>query len=131
MRREINEKHDMDVATQPAGGHTKGLGFSINWQKGPLMVDGVRQEPNGAFVEDVIAAALGRMQHYQASEFKCRENALAITKLEECLTKTSNPPIGEHTCPKCGANLEEWYDEEAGYGETWCADNCGWFRVFP
>ena len=85
MRSEISEQHDVDGQGRPAGGCTKGRGFSINWQKGPLMVDGVRREPNGAFVEDVIAAALGRIQHYQASEFKCRENALAITKLEEAL----------------------------------------------
>lgn len=65
---------------------TLGRGISISWQNGPLGVDGLlRREPNGAFVEDVIAAALGRLQHYQASAFKCRENALAITKLEEAL----------------------------------------------
>ena len=47
-----------------------------------------RQLPNGAFVEDVIAAALGRLQFYQTAssgKFACRENALAITKLEEAL----------------------------------------------
>jgi hypothetical protein len=44
-----------------------------------------RREPNGAFVEGVIAAALDRLEHYQSSPFRCRENALAITKLEEAL----------------------------------------------
>ena len=44
-----------------------------------------RLERTGAFVEDVIAAALDRIEHYQTSEFRCRENALAITKLEEAL----------------------------------------------
>ena len=30
-------------------------------------------------------AAIDRLEYYQASKFKCRENALAITKLEEAL----------------------------------------------
>lgn len=85
MRSAITERHDVDGQDRPAGGLTEGRGFMIEWQNGPLAVDGVRLEPNGAFVEDVIAAALGRIQHYQGSKFKCRENALAITKLEEAL----------------------------------------------
>ena len=85
MRSEILEAHNVDAEGRPAGGTTIGRGFKIDWQNGPLAVDGVRVEPNGAFVEDVIAAALGRIQHYQTSKFRCRENALAITKLEEAL----------------------------------------------
>lgn len=44
-----------------------------------------RREPSGAFVTGVIQAALDRLEHYQSSKFRCRENALAITKLEEAL----------------------------------------------
>ena len=85
MRGVIVEQHDVDANGNPSGGRTTGRGFDNQWQSGPLAVDGVRREPNGSFVEDIIAAALGRIQHYQASRFKCRENALAITKLEEAL----------------------------------------------
>ena len=81
----IIETHRTDEAGNPAGGHTEGRGISIDWQDGPLAVDGERREPNGAFVEDVIAAARGRLEHYQTSRFRCRENALAITHLEEAL----------------------------------------------
>lgn len=81
----ISQYHDVDENGRPAGGTTVGTGFSISWQNGPLAVDGVRKQPNGAFVEDVIKAALGRLYFYQSTEFKCRENALAITKLEEAL----------------------------------------------
>ena len=81
----ISEDHQVDDAGFPAGGTTMGLGIEIHWQDGPLAADGERREPNGAFVESVIAAALGRLQHYQSTVFKCRENALAITKLEEAL----------------------------------------------
>jgi hypothetical protein len=85
MRQEITSRHHRDERGNPAGGETHGLGLSITWQNGPLAVDGTRREPNGAFVEDVIAAAVDRIQFYQAGKFKCRENALAITKLEEAL----------------------------------------------
>ena len=87
MRSPIVEDHKRDEQNRPAGGTTTGKGFTIEWQNGPLgrPEDGTRIEPNGAFVEGVIAAALGRLEYYQSSKFNCRENALAITKLEEAL----------------------------------------------
>lgn len=71
---------------KPAGGTVRGVGLSIDWQNGPLGApdDPNRKEPNGAFVETVIASAVQRIEHYQ-QYFPCRENALAITKLEEAL----------------------------------------------
>ena len=84
MTQEIVGKHDNDENGNPHGGLTVGRGINIEWQKGPLgrSEDGSRVEPNGAFVEGVIAAAIDRLEYYQASKFKCRENALAITDLE-------------------------------------------------
>lgn len=70
---------------KPAGGSVRAVGLSVDWQSGPLGRGVERLEPNGAFVETVIAAAKQRIEHYQSTEFKCRENALAITKLEEAL----------------------------------------------
>jgi predicted deacetylase len=35
--------------------------------------------------EDLIAMVITRLEHFQKSEFACRENALAITKLEEAM----------------------------------------------
>ena len=41
---------------------------------------------NGAFVEDVIEAARQRLLFFNSNpKFRCRENSLAITKLEEAL----------------------------------------------
>lgn len=85
MNQPIMESHDTDADGNPSGGSTNGTGIAISWQNGPLAVKGERLEANGAFVEGVINAAIGRLQHYQASKFSCRENALAITKLEEAL----------------------------------------------
>ena len=54
---------------------------TVNFQRGPIKEYGV----NGAFNEDLIAMVLCRLEHFQKTEFSCRENAVAITKLEEAL----------------------------------------------
>lgn len=87
----INEckiMNKIDDIGNPSGGFVYGTGVRIDWQEGPLGRAAERKEPNGAFVETVISAALQRIEHYQNvsdGKFKCRENALAITKLEEAL----------------------------------------------
>lgn len=53
----------------------------INFQEGPIKENGV----NGVMNEDLIAIVIARLEGFQNSEFRCRENACAITKLEECL----------------------------------------------
>lgn len=85
MNQAIHGQHFNDANGKPAGGHTTGVGIDIIWQNGPLGRGAERLEPNGAFVEGVIAAAVDRLQYYQKSGFACRENALALTKLEEAL----------------------------------------------
>lgn len=82
----------------PAGGRVYGTGFHIEWQNGPLRTpipgpgahgsDGPRwvtKAPNGAFVEDVLRACQRRLEFYQGTKFKCRQNELAITHIEEAL----------------------------------------------
>lgn len=86
MRSAIIEQHNTDEQGRPAGGTTVGRGFAIEWQNGPLAVDGVRREPNGAFVEDVIAAVVGRLKHYQSTQFACHWNEQAIVALESALS---------------------------------------------
>ena len=53
----------------------------VQFQKGPIKECGV----NGVMNEDLIAMVIDRIQSFQESEYKCRENAVAITKLEEAL----------------------------------------------
>lgn len=74
-----------DENGNPSGGSVDGVGLSIKWQDGPLGRGKDRVEPSGAFVETVIDAARQRLEYYQASRFRCKENALAITKLEGAL----------------------------------------------
>lgn len=53
----------------------------VQFQNGSIKESGV----NGCQQEDLIAICIHRLQCFQSSDFKCRENALAITKLEEAL----------------------------------------------
>ncbi len=85
MLAEYQAHNDTDAYGNPTGGSVRGTGLEIEWQSGPLGRGEDRKEPNGAFVETVIDAARQRIEFYQASKFKCRENAIAITKLEEAL----------------------------------------------
>jgi len=85
MLAEYNASNFTDPDLNPTGGSVRGTGLTIDWQDGPLGRGVERKEPNGAFVETVIDAARQRIQFYQESKFACRENAIAITKLEEAL----------------------------------------------
>jgi hypothetical protein len=53
----------------------------VEFQKGPLAETG----PNGISNEALLAIVIDRLQCFQAGEFRCRENAIAITKLEEAM----------------------------------------------
>jgi len=81
----FTSEHWNDADDNPAGGTTFGTGFAIGWQNGPLGRDEGREEPNGAFVEDIIAAAADRIRYYQQSKFACAENATALDHLNEAL----------------------------------------------
>jgi len=88
MMQVLNTSNTTDENGNPTGGYVKAVGVDITWQDGPLGRGEERQEPNGAFVEGVIEAARQRIDFYQKAnngKFACRENALAITKLEEAL----------------------------------------------
>jgi hypothetical protein len=78
----VEHTHHLDENGNPAGGYTNGVGFTIIWQNGPLAVDGVRREPNGAFVEHVLCAVIGRIEFYQESKFHCIHNAVALGHLK-------------------------------------------------
>lgn len=54
---------------------------TIHFQEGPIKECGV----NGVCNEDLINMVIDRLEHFQNSEFACRENAVVITKLEEAL----------------------------------------------
>jgi len=53
----------------------------IYFQNGPIKEVGT----NGISNESLLAVVIDRLQCFQTSEFSCRENSLALTKLEEAL----------------------------------------------
>ena len=81
MRQEFFSEHWNDPNGNPEGGVSTGKGFCISWQRGPLGVGEERREPNGAFVEDIIHAAIERIEFYQNSQFNCQENQDALYHL--------------------------------------------------
>ena len=53
--------------------------IDIKFQLGPIKEVGV----NGCQIEDVIDILVARLEGFQNGPYKCRENALSITKLQE------------------------------------------------
>jgi len=81
----IKSEHWTDDDGNPTGGITEGRGFTISWQNGPLGRGNDRREPNGAFVEGVIQAALDRLMFYQNTRFRCPANERAVGHLRNAL----------------------------------------------
>lgn len=85
MSTQIKSEHWNDKEGNPAGGSTFGNGFAISWQNGPLGRGTERKEPNGAFVEDIIKAAIDRIEFYQDGKFACDYNRAALVQLKGAL----------------------------------------------
>lgn len=68
----------------------KKLLSEIRFQEGPIKESGV----NGVCNEDLIAMVICRLEHFNQTEFRCRENSMAITKLEESLLWLRKRTIG-------------------------------------
>lgn len=95
----ISALNATDLDGNPTGGsvglaigNTEPLELSINWQDGPrgtgeTNADGspVLAPPNGAFVEDVLWAALQRLEFFNQSKYRDRANSIAITRIEQAL----------------------------------------------
>ena len=89
--------NNVDENFQPIGGSVNlRVGknrnpLRVQWQNGPRgQEDGSLAEPNGAFVEDVLWAALQRLEFFQKGQYRDRANAIAITKIEEALQALHN-----------------------------------------
>lgn len=85
MKQEMDTHNYNDADGNPAGGYVEAKGLQIEWQNGPLGRGEDRREPNGAFVETVIAAAVQRIEYYQDSKFHSVENAVALGHLRAAL----------------------------------------------
>lgn len=80
----FNANHEYEVREVPADGATISkdeIYAKVLFQRGPIKENGV----NGCHNEDLIAIVIDRLQCLNQGNFACRENAIAITKLEEAL----------------------------------------------
>lgn len=64
----------------PTGNQTAAATI-INFQNGPINEAGV----NGISNESLLAIVIDRLQCFQSGDFKCRENAIALTHLEDAM----------------------------------------------
>lgn len=72
------------LVTLPPSENAAGLAaksWQISFQNGPINENGV----NGLTQEVLLAIVADRLRSFQAGKFSCRENALALTKIEEAM----------------------------------------------
>lgn len=99
---DLKAVNGVDENENPSGGYVRLLKpnamseddimLLINWQDGPRGQEGTDEllPPNGAFVEDVLWAALQRLEFFNESKYRDRANSIAITKIEEALQALKN-----------------------------------------
>lgn len=72
---------DPDPGTPKISEHAKRWSQQISFQNGPIKEYGV----NGVSQEALLAILIDRLRSFQAGPFACRENAIALTDLENAL----------------------------------------------
>lgn len=86
----LNEELDIFVADEPGQGnacheyrieHPTRQMASISFQNGPLSESGV----NGITQETLLAIVEDRLIGFQSGQYACRENAVALTKIQEAM----------------------------------------------
>lgn len=76
--------HEYSIAIPVTTANTHGYQvFHLSFQNGPVQPNG--DGVNGITQETLIAICIDRLRGFQNGPFPCRENALALTKLEEAL----------------------------------------------
>ena len=78
--------HEYRVRSRMLKDATKASLAIISFQNGSIREAGV----NGCHHEDLIAIVLDRLRAFQKGDYACRENAIAITKLEEALHRLND-----------------------------------------
>lgn len=73
--------HEYEIDQVEGAPDSGGTKTRISFQNGPIQEAGV----NGISGEALIAIVIDRLRSFQAGPYACRENALALTKLEESL----------------------------------------------
>jgi hypothetical protein len=78
-----NARHEYQVVPTGcnAGAKLGDVCAVVSFQNGPILEKGV----NGVMNEDLLAIVIDRLEGFQSGDYKCRENAIALTKCQEAL----------------------------------------------
>lgn len=72
---------ESSVSNRSATGECYGRSCIISFQNGPIAEAGV----NGVSQEALLAIVEDRLKCFQAGPYACRENAIALTKIQEAM----------------------------------------------
>jgi hypothetical protein len=87
---QFNAPHLFHVhSVQATNPETSMVGI-VHFQEGPINEVGV----NGVSNEDLIHMVICRLEHFQQSQYSSRDNAIAITYLEDALLRLRKRTIG-------------------------------------
>jgi len=83
----VRARNYTDADGNPAGGYVHGPGLCVAFQDGPRGkdADGKLKPANGAFVEDLLVAALQRLEFFQQSRYVHEKNQEAINHIVDAL----------------------------------------------
>lgn len=82
----IRARNYTDQDGNPSGGYAQGPGMTVVFQDGPRGKIGESLAPaNGAFVEDLMVAAMQRLSFFQGSQYAHPANAEAIVHLDRAI----------------------------------------------
>lgn len=81
VHHEVNHRFNAPHHFVVRNANTHEVLSEVDFQEGPIKESGI----NGVCNEDLIAMVICRLEHFNNSDFRCRENSMAITKLEEAL----------------------------------------------
>jgi len=80
-----NHEYEIHLTATPDAGTPKITAErwqqNISFQNGPILEAGI----NGISGEALVAIVIDRLRCFQAGPYACRENAIALTKLEEAM----------------------------------------------
>lgn len=73
--------HSYKITESDSSGRPQLTLGEVHFQNGPIKENGV----NGVMNEDLLAIIIDRLEGFQNGDFKCRENAIALTHLETAM----------------------------------------------
>lgn len=82
--------HEYRILVHAEGSGDRTVAADIQFQKGPVLEAGV----NGCQIEDLLNICAHRLACFQAGPFPCRENSIALVKVQEAMHWLSHRSYG-------------------------------------